>query len=169
MTSAAPTILIPLACTTILSIAVTTDLIRRIIPNTLTAIALTGGMGYHWLSSGSVDGIWFSLAGLLVGGLLLLAPYCLDFTGAGDVKLLAALGAWVGPVAIAHVFICSTLAGGIMATGSMLRHARRTVSRPGPAVEDANSSQETSPRRGLPYALAIGIGYFFWMAWEAPP
>ncbi len=131
----------------LLAAAICTDLLRRIIPNTLICTGAIGGLIYHLMAAvTTVEGFLFSISGLLVGGLLLIWPYSRSWVGGGDVKLLAMLGTWVGPATILRVFVCTTLVGGLMAAVQIIR-SRRTPGRVG------------SSRRDLPYALAMGGGY----------
>jgi prepilin peptidase CpaA len=158
-----------MACILVLATATCTDLTRRMIPNALTVSTAVSGLAYHLLGLPTGEGVWFAVAGCGIGSLLLFAPYRLGWVGAGDVKLLAALGTWLGPAEIVRVFICATLAGGIMSVGWLIRH-RRTAR---PKKEQAGSiAMRRSPRpaiQGLPYALAISGGYLAHLTWSALP
>jgi prepilin peptidase CpaA len=106
------------------------DLRTGRIPNLLTAtVAVTGfalaGLG---LTGHSMAG---ALAGALIGFALMLPGHLLGGTGAGDVKLLAALGTLLGPGGIAMAFLYSAIAGGLLAVGHAVRRKRfgTTVSR----------------------------------------
>jgi len=90
------------------------DLKTRRIPNFLTlGVALSGlafQLAYHgW--SGLTDGA----LGLVLGFGLLFLPYLLGGMGAGDVKALAALGAWLGPVLVLYLFVYMTICGVVIA------------------------------------------------------
>lgn len=103
------------------------DVRTRRIPNALTASVAGSGVllaaqGWHELAPAS------ALLGLALGAALLAPGYLLGATGAGDVKLLAAVGAWVGPALIAHVFLYSAIAGGVLAAIVALRRGRLGVS-----------------------------------------
>jgi prepilin peptidase CpaA len=99
------------------------DLRTRRIPNELTA-AMTG-VGIAMAATG-VGGV--SVAGSFLGfaiGLLLMMPgYGLGATGAGDVKLMAAVGAIVGPGLVVSAFLCTAIAGGLLAVAVAI-HRRR--------------------------------------------
>jgi prepilin peptidase CpaA len=99
------------------------DLRTRRIPNALTA-AMTG-IGIAMAATG-VSGV--SVAGAFVGfaiGLLLMLPgYGLGATGAGDVKLMAAIGTIVGPALIVSAFFCTAIAGGVLAVIVAIRRRR---------------------------------------------
>jgi prepilin peptidase CpaA len=91
-----------------------TDLTTRRIPNVLTA----GSAGLALVIAFATGG-WSSLEVAVAGwglGLLIFLPlFALRGLGGGDVKLLAAIGAWVGPAAIAWVALYAALLGGPLA------------------------------------------------------
>jgi prepilin peptidase CpaA len=91
-----------------------TDLHSRRIPNLFTLPMIVFGIGYH-LSRSGVNGLYFSLAGLTVGVSLLIIPYMVNAMGAGDVKLLAAIGSVVGAVGVFKIFLYSSIFGGVIA------------------------------------------------------
>lgn len=103
---------------TILVIAVVVDLHSSRIPNWLTFPAMGFALVAHtWLNG--VHGILFSLVGLGAGLGLLLLVYLAGGIGAGDVKLMAAVGAMVGPYGVLSAALLSALAGGLYALGAM--------------------------------------------------
>lgn len=89
------------------------DLKTRKIPNYLTLSAALAGLAYNLVIYG-----WGGLAdgalGLLIGFGFLILPYLMGGMGAGDVKALAALGAWLGPAGTLHLFCYMAVAGGLM-------------------------------------------------------
>ena len=85
-----------LAALSVAAIACVFDLRTRRIPNWLTFGAAAAGLGYH-LATGGASGLGESAGGWAVGVALLIAPYALGGMGGGDVKLVGALGAWLGP------------------------------------------------------------------------
>lgn len=142
----------------------TTDLTHRLIPNTITFSASMAGLIYHVLSQPAATGLFFSAAGLLAGGFLLWIPYRLSWTGGGDVKLLAALGAWIGPYQIVHVFVYSSIVGGFLAAIQLARKHNRfgkIQASGGVAIGGHHKKNETA----LPYALAISGGYIVFLSW----
>jgi prepilin peptidase CpaA len=84
------------------------------IPNVLTFGATAAALVYLFASDG-----WSGLAGAGEGwalGVLLFLPFfVLGGLGAGDVKLLGAMGAWLGPSEVFWVAVYASMAGGIMA------------------------------------------------------
>ena len=104
-------------------IATVIDVRTRRIPNVLTATMASVGIG---LAAFGISGlsIWGSVVGLLVGLALMLPGHLLGATGAGDVKLMAAIGAIVGPALVFSAFLFSALAGGVLAVAVALRRRR---------------------------------------------
>ena len=109
--------------------ACVTDLRSRRIPNVLTFGAAGAALVY-----GAVTGGWTGLGnaalGWLIGALAFIVPFALGGLGGGDVKLLAAIGAWLGPAGAIWVALYAGVAGGVMAIGVALAtgYLRRAVS-----------------------------------------
>ena len=80
----------------IAAVACVWDLRTRRIPNVLTFGAAACAILFH-LATGGLQGGLASAGGWVVGVAVLFAPFALGGMGAGDVKLLGALGAWLGP------------------------------------------------------------------------
>lgn len=95
-------------------VAAAIDVRERRIPNWLS---LSGVLAGGCLNSivGGVDGLISSLLGGLAGFFLLFFGYLLGGIGAGDVKLLAAVGAFLGPKLVFCAFIWMALSGGVLA------------------------------------------------------
>src|SRR5215467_6062427 len=93
------------------SVAALIDVWSRRIPNWVTFGTLLGGVLINaWLHGFS--GALFALGGAALGLALLLPFYVMRAIGAGDVKLLAALGALIGPTALISVAVYGALVGG---------------------------------------------------------
>ena len=90
------------------------DIRTRRIPNALTFGAAAAGFGYHTVTGG-LGALGGSVAGWLVGVLMFIVPFALRGMGGGDVKLLGALGAWVGPLTAVWVGLYTGVAGGLFA------------------------------------------------------
>ena len=90
------------------------DIKYRRIPNFLTYPAVLIGLIYNSYISG-FDGARFSLFGILTGTGLLIFPYLLGRMGAGDAKLLGAVGSFIGAKGIFISFLFTAVAGGIYA------------------------------------------------------
>ena len=109
-----------LAALTIAAVACATDLKSRRIPNWLTFGASAIALLFHaW--NGGVAGLQSSAGGWLLGVALFAPFFALRGLGAGDVKLLAALGAWLGPLTILFVAFYSMLSGGVLAMAVAIR------------------------------------------------
>src|SRR5262245_28918636 len=84
------------------------------VPNWLTYHLLVGGLAFATWYAG-VPGLVWSLEGAALGLAVLLPLYMIGGMGAGDVKLYAGVGAWVGPAMILQAFVVSAVVGGVMA------------------------------------------------------
>jgi len=98
----------------IVGIACIFDLHSRRIPNALTIGAAAAALLAAGVAGG-VTGLTSSLSGWLLATALWIPFYALGGMGAGDVKLLAAVGAWLGPAGVVHASIYTGIAGAIMA------------------------------------------------------
>ena len=148
--------------------ACATDLRVRRIPNVLTLGAALVAFGYH-LMAGGWAGLLGSLGGWGVGLVLFLPLFALRGLGGGDVKLLAALGAWLGPGQTLWLALFTALAGGPLAVAvalsrgylsralknvwGLLMFWRVAGVRPHPAL---TLDSPSTPR--LPYAVPIAAG-----------
>ena len=97
----------------LLLLAAACDIRTHRIPNALALAGLVVGLaGHGW--RGGAPGLLLSLEGIAVAGLALL-PYAARGLGAGDVKLLGAVGALMGPVFLLWTLLGTALAGGLLA------------------------------------------------------
>lgn len=95
-------------------IACITDLRSRRIPNALTFSAAGAGLAFHTFAPGG-EGATTALFGCLLGVAVFFIPFALRGLGGGDVKLLGALGAWLGPAGIIWAALYTGVAGGVLA------------------------------------------------------
>ena len=137
------------------------DLRTRRIPNELTA-AMTGigiAMAATGVSGASVAG---SFLGFALGLVLMLPGYGLGATGAGDVKLMAAVGAIVGPPLVVTAFFCTAIAGGVLAilVAARRRRLAATLTRTGRLMgSGARHGIQTAPASSrFAYGPAIAVG-----------
>ena len=100
-------------------VACVTDVRSRRIPNALTFSAAALAVLVHG-AVGGFGGLVAAIGGWLLGVALFLPFFALGGMGAGDVKLLAALGAWLGPRETFWVAIYASMAGGLMAVAVAL-------------------------------------------------
>jgi len=145
-----------------------TDLWTRRVPNVLTFGAAAGAFGYYLAGDGWAALGWSAL-GWLTGVVLFLPFFALRGLGGGDVKLLAAIGAWLGPLPTLSVAFWGAIAGGPLALvvafsrgygrqafvnlWGLLTYWRVAGLQPHPALSLESTG---SPR--LPYALPIAAG-----------
>ena len=101
--------------------ACVTDLHSRRIPNWLTFGAAAVGIATQFAIGGQ-GGAQHAMAGWVTGLFLFMPMFLLGGMGAGDVKLLAALGAWLGPGYATLLAMYSSLAGGVIAVPMAMRH-----------------------------------------------
>lgn len=94
--------------------ATASDLRTRRIPNSLTFGAAALAFMF-FLATGGLNALASSLAGWGVGLALFLPFFLLGGMGAGDVKLLAAFGAWLGPWGVVWAALYGAIAGGVLA------------------------------------------------------
>jgi prepilin peptidase CpaA len=92
-----------------LAVAAVIDARQRRIPNWLTFGLMAAGIARAAML-GSQD-FSHAMLGILVGGAIPLALYMISAVGGGDVKLLAAIGAWVGPGPAILVFMVQAVLG----------------------------------------------------------
>lgn len=116
-----PLLLPSLACLGIATVAAYTDHKRGLIPNLITVPAALLGLLLNGLGGGW-EGLIVGLQGLALGFGLLLIPCLLGGTGGGDLKLLAAFGAFLGPALVFQVFLYGSVAGGVVALFLLVRH-----------------------------------------------
>ena len=118
---------------------------------------------------GGFEALGSGFLGLAIGFVLFLPFYIRGAMGAGDVKLMAAVGAFLGPSATLLAAALTLIVGGVMAVAILLRHrglgqlAQRYFTTlnyvvvTGKLVHDGPREGEAAARR-FPYALAIGLG-----------
>ena len=99
---------------TVLIVALINDLFYKKIPNWLTYSSLIVGIFFQSIFRG-FDGFFYSLQGIGLGFGLTFFIYLAGGFGAGDVKLMAAIGSFLGPKEIFLVFIYSSLLSGVYA------------------------------------------------------
>ena len=158
------------------TIAVVWDLSTRRIPNLLTfGAALVALLTHAYL--GGWTGLGMSLAGWVVGVAFFFPLFALGGMGGGDVKLLGAIGAWLGPIAVIWVGLFTGIAGGVMALAvagfsGYLRQALRNVwglllywrvAGVQPLPELTLSSPSRAPR--LAYAVPVLTGLMVTLWW----
>ena len=161
-----------------LLVAATIDGIQLRVPNRLTFPFIISGWAYSCFYFGW-DGLGWSLMGTVVGLGLLLPAYAIGGMGAGDVKLLAGVGAWMHATHTFWAFAVSVIVGAILAVLMVAyrrawgKHARqfRTILEEIVTIRDPNElAAIAAERKGsmllLPYGIPIAIGSIIYFAWE---
>jgi prepilin peptidase CpaA len=112
------------------------------IPNALTFATAAAGIGCAALAITHVS-LPMALLGLVVGLACMLPGHLFGGTGAGDVKLMAAIGTWLGPERIVVAFLACAIAGGLLATWHAVRRGRMrsTVARTARLVTDHGAAK----------------------------
>lgn len=153
----------------VIIISVYTDLKERKILNAVVVPAVVAGLVMNTVVNGT-DGLAFSLKGLGAGLGLLFIPFALGGFGAGDVKLMGAIGSLKGAYFVFKVFLATGIAGGILAILVLIKQRRllSTLKRIGTGfyiflgsvfkVNTLKSLDKAELHESLPYGLAIGIG-----------
>jgi len=146
-------------------VASVSDVRTRRIPNLLTLPAIAAGLVANTVVGG-FSGLGMSAAGILTAGLVVGGFCWFRAMGFGDLKLCAAVGAWIGPSALLFALLITAMAGGVMAivyavwkgklgvlfdrSSNLLRGSRSSAS----DVRDPSAL-------AIPYAPAIAFGVVF--------
>jgi Flp pilus assembly protein protease CpaA len=174
-------------------VASVTDLREMRIPNWLTLPLLAGGLAYGAMQAG-LSGVGTSLAGATAAGAIFVAAYAMAGGGAGDAKLMLALGSWLGLEPAVVLVLAVTVAGfvwgmavtayrdGIHTVPMVMLHGlvsvrfgamrilsaalggRRKAPHADPPPQPARRER---PKQWFPYAPAIFVGTLCaWWYWE---
>jgi prepilin peptidase CpaA len=163
--------------TVVLIVAAVIDGYELKVPNWITFPFIASGWAYSTLAFGW-EGLGWSLLGTVIGLALLLPSYAIGGMGAGDVKLLAGVGAWIYGVNTVYAFAASAIVGAVLAVAMVLvrrawkRHAAQFMVILNEILVIRNPEQlaaiaaERKPTMLLlPYGIPIAIGtigYFIW-------
>ena len=161
-------------------VAAVIDVRTRRIPNWFTVPVLAGGLLFHAITGGW-GGLLTAIGGFATGFGILLVLWLTGGGGGGDVKLMGAVGAWLGAW---HTLIVFLLSGGFAAffsllvlLGSLMQHGYRHVQRRHLSRPDAGSKKKAaapdSPeavrrktgRRILPFALPVACSTWVVFLW----
>jgi prepilin peptidase CpaA len=105
----------------IASAACVTDVRASRIPNALTFGAAAAALVFHMVAPMG-HGFREAFAGWFVGAAMMFFPFALGGLGAGDVKLVAALGAWLGPMNAVWLAVYAAIAGGVLSVVVAMCH-----------------------------------------------
>jgi prepilin peptidase CpaA len=164
-----------------LVVAAVIDGLQLKVPNWITYPMVISGWIYSTAFSpfAGWEGLLFSLLGTAVGLAVLLPAYAVGGMGAGDVKLMAGVGAWMWGTVTLYAFATTALVGGVIAIGMVLSrgawHKHRdqfwSILNEIATVKDpeqlAAIAAERKPRMFLlPYGIPIAIGTIAYFAWS---
>jgi prepilin peptidase CpaA len=145
------------------------------IPNWLTVGGMVFGLLYNAASHGLMAGLLPALGGLGIGLAMLLPLYALRVMGAGDVKLMAMVGAFLGSSEIFYVVLFTFAASGIAALAFALWH--RALNRVVRNISGLMHSVAFAAMAGhrptggiaasigkMPYGISMCVGTIAWLA-----
>ncbi len=150
--------------------------------NAVTLPLLVSGLLYHGVLGGAVE-LAGSLLGVVFGFGILIGFYVMGGMGAGDVKLMAAVGAWLGMPSTFFVFIASSLATGIYAIVLVLAYGKLTetwvnlqivwyrltvIGRHLGAEDKVETEVNRADRRSrlIPFAAMVALGVVATLVWS---
>jgi prepilin peptidase CpaA len=159
--------------------AALSDIRSRSIPNWLTLGGILLGFAFNVHAAG-LGG--FKSAGFgFLASLLFLIPFALGFLGGGDVKLMAAVGAFAGAGNLLVIFVFDALLGGIAAVAGMILkgRVRRTLANVGriirllaqgkaPFTESPELEAGNEASFGMPRAVTIALATLL-LIWASRP
>ena len=140
------------------------DVRTRRIPNRIVLLVGATGLLYSVASGGPLAGLLAALQGFGIGLACWLPFYIAGWLGAGDVKLFAATGFWLGPLRTVEGAVIAAVVGGALAVVWMvvtygMRRSASTLSLAVsvPSILATTESPERA-RRTLPYGVALALG-----------
>lgn len=160
----------------IFGLAARSDLQTRRIPNQLVVRGILLAWLIHLLSGFQFEPVYFEIDwktptfGILVGVAVFMPLYLMRACGAGDVKLMAMVGAFVGPTTVLYAALYTLIAGGVLSLVYMLAKgvAVQTLQNVHFILTDlvfrartgggARLDPLTTTAARLPYAVAIAVG-----------
>ena len=143
--------------------AMATDLKWRRIPNWLTVSAMFAGFAFHGITAGT-EGLLLASGGFCVGFGFLFVLWCIGGGGGGDVKLMGALGAWMGALPTLFVFVLSAFMGFVCLLAMMVWSGAAAQTLAAGAAGNGGSGGSSGATRGgsllkktIPYAVPAGL------------
>jgi prepilin peptidase CpaA len=166
---------------TLVAIAAIYDMRYRRIPNWLTLAGIIGGIAMNtflgWDNPNRWAGLIFALKGMGLGFIAYFALFALRAMGAGDVKLMAAVGAMAGWENWFGIFILTAVMGGILAVLVSIAKKRlgttfwnvgfilSEMKKGRPAYVQREDLDVKHPKAvGLPHGAVIAVGSVFFLA-----
>jgi prepilin peptidase CpaA len=156
--------------TGLLTIAAITDFRAHRIPNRVVAPLAAAGVAFAIMSRSVDDGVRFAVAGAAVGLFVWLPFYLLRWIGAGDVKLMTAVGAWLGMDGVLRASLAGAVAAGALALALLVwRRTSKdaaatmillvnTVRKKPASLLVPRQSVVAASDRVMPYGVALVVG-----------
>ncbi|NLX97701.1 MAG: prepilin peptidase [Rhodopirellula sp.] len=170
---AALTALNPILIVVFTLAAAVSDWRTRKLPNWLTVSALAAALLLHTILAG-LPGLANALLGFAVGFGILLVLWLIGGSGGGDVKLMGALGAWLGVSLILRVFFLSAaliavFAGAVLvfafASNGFVYVRRRYMTKgKKQATNETDRIRQRQRLRIMPYAVPVAISTWLVLA-----
>lgn len=163
-------ILVEVALSALLFFASAFDLTQRRIPNRLLLVGLIVAIPLHLMVVSPLAMLATMFAGATLGLILFLPLYVLGAMAAGDVKLMATVGAFTGPLLVFQIALATYCIGGVLALAIVLalRRASTAFANVGAVMRPLMMRlrgvplvSEPMPHPsvgGMPYAVAITLG-----------
>lgn len=165
-----------LVCAGFLTVAAVHDLRRRRIPNWLTLTGVVTAVLSNSILEAGI-GSWPALAGIAVALAVMLPLFGMRAIGGGDVKLIAMVGGFLGPLHVLGAILATFLVGGLLAVcaawraghlGEALFNLRqmligtffKLVMRLPPTLDPLEA-----PAARMPYGIAIALGTLLYLLW----
>ena len=162
----------------VLIVAAVIDGWKLKVPNGITFPMILSGWAYSAWAFGW-EGLMWSVVGTVVGLALLLPAYAIGGMGAGDVKLMAGIGAWVWPTVTFYAFCVSAVVGGVIAVAMVLfrgawdKHRQQfaVILNEIAVIRDPEklaviAAERKSSMLLLPYGIPIAMGTIAYFAWS---
>ena len=157
----------------VLIVAATFDVVVHRIPNLITYPTMASALIYYFLMMG-LEGVLFSVKGLALGIVLFIIPYLMGVMGAGDAKLMGAVGSILGVEGVLMASICTAIVGGLYAVILLLFNPRyfkeflhrhfttlKTFTFTGQYIAIPAAEPDRQPK--LYYGTAIALGTFVYI------
>lgn len=128
------------------------------ISNRLTVPLLIAAVTFHWTAG---SGLFFTMSGAVVGFSAFILLYAAGGMGAGDVKLMAAIGAWIGPVMTIRVLLLTGIALGVTSVVLQIRRSVRNRTKPCcdiPVTVEDLARRADRRQHLIPFACMLLIG-----------
>ncbi len=142
-------------------VAAISDIRTRKIPNKMTVPMCLAGLVYQ-IAFFQLNGLWTALIGFSAGFGILFILWMIGTAGGGDVKLMGALGPWMGGMLTLKVLFCSLVfvtvgTFGIVIYSAMSNGIRRTKSQYLKKTATAETTGERQKRRVMAFAAPVAL------------